>query len=129
MEDYTKDIERFLAKLRIRKMRAAKQALEKAAILVQNDAKILCPKDTGRLMSSIRYRVLEDGQSAEVGSNVEYAGVLEYGGKRIKVGTPEHPIQPKHPTTINTYMPYLRASLYRNQLNIRDIFREELGKV
>lgn len=42
-------------------------------------AKRLCPVDTGRLRSSIRPRISAGDLSAEVYTDVEYAGYVEYG--------------------------------------------------
>lgn len=52
-------------------------ALEEACILVENDAKRLCPVDTGQLRSSIT-REIEDNIGV-VGTNVMYAPYIEYG--------------------------------------------------
>lgn len=53
------------------------QKLREACVLVQDDAKINCPVDTGRLQGSISYSV--DGKEGIVGSNVEYAPYVEAG--------------------------------------------------
>jgi len=52
-------------------------ALEVAAIIVEGQAKMLSPVDTGRLRASITHRI--NGGVAEVGTNVEYAAHVEYG--------------------------------------------------
>ncbi len=52
-------------------------ALEEACILVENDAKRLCPVDTGQLRSSITHEI-EDNVGV-VGTNVMYAPYIEYG--------------------------------------------------
>lgn len=52
-------------------------ALEEACILVENDAKRLCPVDTGQLRSSITHEI-EDNIGV-VGTNVMYAPYIEYG--------------------------------------------------
>lgn len=51
-------------------------ALTESALIVESDAKILCPVDTGRLRASITSRV--NGMRAEIGSDVEYAAHVEY---------------------------------------------------
>jgi phage virion morphogenesis protein len=48
-------------------------------------------RDTGRLASSISYRVA--GGAVELGSNVEYAGMHQYGARKGQYGTRRgHPI-------------------------------------
>jgi HK97 gp10 family phage protein len=55
--------------------------LERAALRVQNRATQLCPVDTGRLRASIDHEMGVDAEGAYalVGSNVEYAGYVEFG--------------------------------------------------
>lgn len=56
---------------------AIKRALTKSALLVEADAKMNCPVDTGLLRSSITHNVYND--YAEVGTNYSYAPYVEYG--------------------------------------------------
>jgi hypothetical protein len=58
----------------------AKYVLGKA-IQVHNEAKKLCPVDTGRLRSSISFALGRDkrGIYGKVGSNVSYAKAIEFG--------------------------------------------------
>lgn len=62
---------------------ALKQALQRSAIMVQNDAKVFAPVDTGRLRASITHAL--DSRPvplyATVGTNVAYA-------ERVHDGTP-----------------------------------------
>lgn len=53
------------------------EPLNKACLLVENDAKRKCPVDTGQLRASITHEV--EGQTGIVGTNVEYAPYVEYG--------------------------------------------------
>lgn len=53
------------------------EALTKCALLVEADAKLNCPVDTGSLRSSITHNVYKD--YAEVGTNYEYAPYVEFG--------------------------------------------------
>ena len=53
------------------------KALTKAALLVEADAKIHCPVDTGLLRNSITHTI--NGNEAEVGTNMEYAPYVEFG--------------------------------------------------
>lgn len=66
-----------------------KTAIRQTAVDVQNEARRLCPVDTGRLRSSIVHSV-KDGRtkySVTVGTNVNYAEDVEY-------GTAKHDIRP-----------------------------------
>jgi HK97 gp10 family phage protein len=61
------------------------QGVLQAAMIVERDAKINAPVDTGRLRSSITSRIAEnDGTTiaAEVGTNVQYAQAVEFGTSR-----------------------------------------------
>lgn len=55
--------------------------LTRLAVTVQNEARRLCPVDTGRLRSSITHQVRTDprGVVARVGTNVVYAPFIELG--------------------------------------------------
>lgn len=58
--------------------------LAKRAIRVERMAKRLCPVDTGRLRSSIGWKVDVDGMGlfAQIGTNVDYAPHVEFGTSR-----------------------------------------------
>lgn len=60
-------------------------AIRDGALLVERDAKLNCPVDTGNLRASIQTEMNEtaDEYIAEVGTNVEYAGYVEYGTKKM----------------------------------------------
>ena len=93
----------------IRKLEIANQAgLTAAAILVQGQAKLLCPVDTGRLRNSIVYQVSKD--DATIGTDVEYAAYVEFGTRGRK---------PKS---------YLRLAIDKNKQEIKDVFRKEYRK-
>ena len=51
--------------------KATKQALTTGALIVESDAKLRSPVDTGNLRSSLTHQVGED--EATIGTNVEYA--------------------------------------------------------
>ena len=53
---------------------ANKRALTAAALFVQGDAILRCPRKNGRLRQSIKYKV--KGDDAIIGTNVEYACIL-----------------------------------------------------
>lgn len=76
---------------------ATEKALTRAAILVQNDARRLCPVDTGRLRASINFSIAGgDAQSlvCRVGTNVEYAYWVETGTGLY--GPHRTPVVPTH---------------------------------
>ncbi len=84
-----------------------KKAINKACLLVVRDAKILCPVDTGRLRSSITHEI--EGTTGRVGSNVEYARIVELGS--------EDPAYNRRP------YPYLRPALHKNEKKILELFK------
>ena len=93
----------------VQKVNAAnKKVINKACLLVVRDAKKLCPVDTGRLRSSITHEV--EGTTGRVGSNVEYARVVELGG--------EDPAFNRAP------QPYLRPALHKNEKKILALFKK-----
>lgn len=59
----------------------AEQALMKACALLEREAKIKAPKDTGALRNSITSRIVRDGNeiAGEVYTLLEYAPYVEYG--------------------------------------------------
>lgn len=56
---------------------AVKDQVAKTALLIQTEAKRRVPVRTGRLRSSINSQIVANG--AIVGTNVEYAALVEYG--------------------------------------------------
>lgn len=74
---------------------AVAKDLARRALKVERMAKRLCPVDTGRLRSSIAWRLDKDavGLSVQIGTNVDYAAAVEFGTLR------QHP------------QPYLRPAL------------------
>ena len=118
--------------------RAAIRGLTKAAMLVESQAVLLVPVNTGGLRSSIGYQVNESELVAYVGTNCEYAIYVEFGvgefaenGNGRKGGwlykTPNGEVR-------FTYgmppQPYLRPAFRKNQKAIRDILADclrELG--
>lgn len=61
--------------------------LHRLGIETQNEARRYCPVDTGRLRSSIRCTApAKDlkGWYVEVGTNVQYAALVEFGTRRMR---------------------------------------------
>lgn len=73
---------------------------------IERDAKKSCPVDTGRLRGSITTNIIST-YSGEVGTNVEYAGWVEYG------------------TRYQSAQPYFEPAVEKNE----DKFNEELDKI
>lgn len=91
-------------------VRAREQALIASAIIVEKDAKLNCPVDTGRLRASITYVINNSRGVATVGTNVEYAKPVEYGTKHW------------------SGKPFLRPALDKNIDKIKRIFANLIGK-
>ena len=111
---------------------AIKKALTKSALLVEADAKINCPVDTGLLRSSITHNVYND--YAEVGTNYSYAPYIEHGtGLFAEAGngrqTPwsYQDADGQWYTTIGQQpQPFLRPALDANKQKIEQIFQDEI---
>jgi len=88
--------------------KANKQIINKACLMVERDAKILCPVDTGRLRSSITHEI--EGTAGRVGSNVEYARAVEMGSEDSNFN--------------RAPQPYLRPALHKNEKAIRQMFKK-----
>ena len=60
---------------------SARKGLERGAKKIQKNAKLLTPVDTGNLRNSIKTKseTTQDGASAEVFTNMEYAAYVEFG--------------------------------------------------
>jgi len=82
------------------------QNLLKAALLVERDAKILCPVDTGTLRRSITHKIMPLNFTAIVGSNVTYA-------PHVELGTYKMPAQP-----------FLVPALHKNIAEIKKILKK-----
>ena len=103
------------------------EALTKCALLVEADAKLNCPVDTGSLRSSITHNVYKD--YAEVGTNYEYAPYVEFGTGLFAVNnygrkTPWTYQDDKgewHTTTGQKPQPFLHPALEKNRNTIKQI--------
>jgi HK97 gp10 family phage protein len=111
-------------------------ALEVAGALVEGEAKLLCPLQSGNLRGSINHKLVREENEVRIGTNVEYAPYLEFGtgefaenGQGRKGGwfyVDEKGIG--HFTFGNKPQPFLRPALYNNKQKILQIFREALRK-
>ena len=87
--DYTlqgqEELLKNLAKLGDRLGDGLEAAVRAGALLVQNDGKTKCPKVTGNLSRSIHMETTEKSNekvTVQVGTDVEYAATIEFGGSR-----------------------------------------------
>lgn len=112
--------------------RAVIRGLIKAAMLVESQAVLLVPVNTGGLRNSIGYKVNESELVAYIGTNCEYAIYVEYGtgefaenGNGRKGGwvykTPDGEV---HFTYGMPPQPYLRTAFRQNQKAIKDILAD-----
>ncbi|MFZ2952559.1 MAG: HK97-gp10 family putative phage morphogenesis protein [Streptococcus suis] len=112
--------------------RAVIRGLIKAAMLVESQAVLLVPVNTGGLRNSIGYKVNESELVAYIGTNCEYAIYVEYGtgefaenGNGRKGGwvykTPDGEV---HFTYGMPPQPYLRPAFRQNQKAIKDILAD-----
>lgn len=74
--DFDENLEKFLEK---GLPEALIKGMQKACVIVQDEGKVLCPVDTGRLRASIDHEVTEESGKVVgyVGSNIEYAPYVE----------------------------------------------------
>lgn len=108
--------------------------LNRACILVENDAKVKCPVDDGTLRNSITHRV--EDKTGYVYTNVEYAPYVEYGtGIWAEEGNGRQTPwvycddEGEFHTTIGQHpQPYMRPALDENVQNIKQLIAAEIKK-
>ena len=86
--------------------KAVERGLTAAALLVEGDAKLRAPVDTGNLRSSITHTV--SGDRATVHTNVQYAPYIEYSTSRMAA------------------QPYLTPALLENKAKIQKVFEAQI---
>ena len=126
------NLEKLISKLNKLSDQQMEQALNKACILVENQAKENCPVDTGELRMSITHYV--EGDTGVVGTNKQYAPYVEYGtGLFAKEGngrqTPWSYQDAKgewHTTKGQKPQPFLEPALLDKQKAIIKIFDEAI---
>lgn len=79
-DDFVRGLRAAVGRIKVR----SEADLQRLGIRVQNNARALCPVDTGRLRASIQHKMGSDsvGPFVEIGSNVEYASEVEFGTQR-----------------------------------------------
>ena len=126
------NLEKLISKLNKLSNQQMEQALNKACILVENQAKENCPVDTGELRVSITHYV--EGDTGIVGTNKHYAPYVEYGtGLFARDGngrqTPWSYQDAKgewHSTKGQIPQPFLEPALLDQQKEIIKIFDEAI---
>ena len=88
---------------------AKRGGLEAASLIVEADATLRAPVDTGNLRSSITHRVVSD-EEAHIGTNVEYAPYVEQGTSKMAA------------------QPFLRPALDNNKSRIEKMIGDVVGK-
>ena len=88
---------------------AKRGGLEAASLIVEADATLRAPVDTGNLRSSITHKVVSD-EEARVGTNVEYAPWVEGGTSKMAA------------------QPFLRPALDNNKSRIEKMIGDVIGK-
>lgn len=114
------------------------QALARASIIVENQAKINCPVDMGSLRNSITHTVqlTETGGVAKVGSNMDYAPYVEIGtgifssegNGRQDRWCYQTPDGEWHSTIGNKPQPYLQPALHDSTKMVIDELKKALGE-
>ena len=127
------NLEKLISKLNKLSDQQMEQALNKACILVENQAKENCPVDTGELRMSITHYV--EGDTGVVGTNKQYAPYVEYGTGLFAEngnGRKDVPWSYKdqkgdwHSTSGREPIPYMRPALNQNRGQIVQMIKEAL---
>ena len=87
--------------------KAVERGLTAAAIIVESDAKLRSPIDSGTLMGSIAKGKVVNS-SIQIGTNIEYAPYVEYGTSRMAA------------------QPYLTPALIENKAKIQKVFESQI---
>lgn len=113
------------------------RALERCGLQAEGYAQDLCPVATGNLKNSISHKVDEAEKAAYIGTDMLYAGYVEFGTGQyssIGGGTPKshwvymgddgkaHIGKPMKPR------PYLKPAVANHVGTYRNIFKDELSK-
>lgn len=112
---------------------AVKKGVGQATKLVQGDAKMLAPVDSGDLHQSIQGEVHEDGDEVvgKVSSNLEYASYVEFGtGQRGEASNYEGDVDLSYRQDWAGMdaQPYMYPALNQNRKEIPKIVANEVKK-
>lgn len=116
---------------------AAMAAMTKASLLIEGQAKVLAPHDSGGLQDSIDHEVtIADGKvTSKIGSPLDYAIYQEFGtGEFAENGAGRKggwgyttPDGEKHFTMGTKPKKFLRTSFRKNKNKVQEILASELG--
>lgn len=94
------------------KDKAIAAALEEIGLRAERHAKRECPVDTGRLRNSITHQVMTESNCVLIGSNVEYAEIVEQDdSKSHKEGTNAHFLRNAATKYTDEYVRALKSKL------------------
>ena len=118
----------------LERMRCIDEALTKACLMVEADAKINCPVDDGQLRQSITHEI--DKQVGAVGTNVHYApyvhqgtGIYAVNGDGRKTKWSYQDEEGEWHSTIGQHpQPFLENALDANKVRIKEVFKEEIKR-
>lgn len=108
------------------------EALEKACLLVETDAKRNCPVDDGQLRQSITHKVDIENMEGIIGTSVEYAPYVEIGtgiyssegtGRKTAWMYKDEKSGEWHRTRGSKPKPYLQPAMEENKSKIQDLFK------
>ena len=108
---------------------AIRKALEQSCLIVEGDAKVRCPVDSGQLRQSINHKV--EDRTGQVSTNVEYAPYVEIGtgiyssegGGRQTPWVYQDAKGEWHRTSGSKPQPFMKPALEQNTSKIIDQFR------
>lgn len=113
--------------------KTVEECLEDACLVVEGEAKALCPVRDGQLINSIKHEV--NGNVGTIGSNVEYAPYVEVGTGIFSTmgnGRKDVPWRYKdakgdwHTTYGMVAQPFLEPAVNANIPRILDCFKEKI---
>ena len=107
--------------------------IEEIAKKCKRRAKYRGPRDTGKLVASIDYKLKKDGFvltcEAINDYGVEYSEILEFGlSKYIPIGSPEHPRVYKSASGKTAHLPFMQWAIWRTLQDIDKIMKETVLK-
>ena len=108
---------------------AIRKALEQSCLIVEGDAKVRCPVDSGQLRQSINHKV--EDNAGWVSTNVEYAPYVELGtgiyssegGGRQTPWVYKDASGEWHRTSGSKPQPFMKPALEQNTSKIIDQFK------
>lgn len=109
---------------------AIRKALEQSCLIVEGDAKVRCPVDSGQLRQSINHKV--EDRTGQVSTNVEYAPYVEIGtgiyssegGGRQTPWVYQDAKGQWHRTSGQKPHPFMKPALEQNTSKIIDQFKD-----